>query len=230
MVRWIESRSFSRFFPLSFDLLTSRLDALTENQRCWSRDHSSNVLDHGRGRRNVGRRSRRSWSHERVDQEDEGEFEVDRFFPSFKNHNTDSTSSLFDQIPIILICNDKGNQKMKPLMSTTFQMPFRRSAPFLSLPLAISARADLDFRLSQTFGSRDPISNHVDLFQVRLGSSLPILSIDAASLPDLLLPSTSSGRSSKSPPTSSTNSSTDPTRISGKFSTCSRRGNSPRTR
>lgn len=27
---------------------------------------------------------------------------------------------------MILICNDKSLQKMKPLISTTFQMPFRR--------------------------------------------------------------------------------------------------------
>ncbi|KAL7416751.1 replication factor RFC1 C terminal domain-containing protein [Mrakia frigida] len=30
------------------------------------------------------------------------------------------------KIPIILICNDKGTPKMKPLIPTTFQMPFRR--------------------------------------------------------------------------------------------------------
>ena len=32
------------------------------------------------------------------------------------------------QIPLVLICNDRTLQKMKPLMSTTYNMSFRRSA------------------------------------------------------------------------------------------------------
>jgi replication factor C subunit 1 len=31
------------------------------------------------------------------------------------------------QIPMVLICNDRTLQKMKPLQSTTFNMTFRRS-------------------------------------------------------------------------------------------------------
>lgn len=31
-----------------------------------------------------------------------------------------------DQIPIILICNDSKNPKMKPLYATTFNMSFRK--------------------------------------------------------------------------------------------------------
>jgi len=30
------------------------------------------------------------------------------------------------KVPIIAICNDKSTQKMKPLMTTTFQMGFKR--------------------------------------------------------------------------------------------------------
>ncbi|WWC66667.1 uncharacterized protein I206_100571 [Kwoniella pini CBS 10737] len=33
------------------------------------------------------------------------------------------------RIPMILICNDRSSQKMKPLMSTTFNMTFRRPSP-----------------------------------------------------------------------------------------------------
>jgi replication factor C subunit 1 len=31
-----------------------------------------------------------------------------------------------DKIPLILICNDRTLQKMKPLQSTTYNMTFRR--------------------------------------------------------------------------------------------------------
>lgn len=30
------------------------------------------------------------------------------------------------QIPMVLICNDRSLQKMKPLQSTTWNLPFRR--------------------------------------------------------------------------------------------------------
>lgn len=40
--------------------------------------------------------------------------------------NAISDVSLMTQIPLILICNDRTLQKMKPLQSTTFNMSFRR--------------------------------------------------------------------------------------------------------
>lgn len=39
------------------------------------------------------------------------------------------------KVPIIAICNDKSNPKMKPLMATCFQMTFKRCVTVLLLYL-----------------------------------------------------------------------------------------------
>ena len=64
---------------------------------------------------------------------------------------------LMGQIPMILICNDRTLQKMKPLMSTTYNMTFRRS---------IHIHLDWVELTLQAATGRSAISSHERLVQV----------------------------------------------------------------
>jgi DNA polymerase III delta prime subunit len=67
------------------------------------------------------------------------------------------------KVPIIAICNDKSNPKMKPLMSTCFQMVFRRYV----FPRSGCTSTSLTQITAQAECERDQVANDDDCLQVR---------------------------------------------------------------